>query len=173
MVAVDDVFLQAVGLVVSFAATFGAAALGSRWTARSLRGWYATLRKPAWTPSGRVIGTVWSVLYVLMALAAWIVWRDLGADAVLPLALFAVQLALNAGWSGTFFGLENLKGGFAVIVALWIAILATLVAFWTRAPLAGALLVPYLAWVTFAGGLNLILWRMNPRGPGTAKPSAQ
>ncbi len=167
MPAVEDVVLQAIGLVVAFAATFAVGAIGSRLTFRSLTTWYANLRKPAWTPSGRTIGAVWSVLYVLMALAAWLAWRELGSDAVLPLAVFAVQLALNAAWSGVFFGMRSLGGGLVGIVALWTAVLASALLFLPASLLAAALLVPYLVWVIIAGSVNLVLWRMNPRGPRT------
>jgi len=168
MPPVDDVLLQAVGLIVSFAATFAIAAIGSRFTFKSLQTWYVALRKPSWTPSGRVIGTVWSVLYVLMALAAWLAWRELGSDAVLPLAVFGVQLTLNAGWSFVFFGRQNLGGGLVEIVALWLAVLATTLLFLPASLLAALLLVPYLAWVVIAGNLNRILWRMNRRGSEAA-----
>jgi len=168
MPPVEDVVLQVIGLVVSFAATFAVAAIGSRFTFKSLQTWYVALRKPSWTPSGRVIGTVWSVLYVLMALAAWLAWRETGPDALVPLAVFGVQLVLNAGWSFVFFGRQNLGGGLVEIVALWIAVLATTLLFLPASLLAALLLVPYLAWVVIAGNLNRILWRMNPQKRGAA-----
>ena len=115
---------------------------------------------------------MWSVLYVLMALAAWLAWRELGSAAVLPLAVFAVQLALNAAWSGLFFGMRNLGGGLVGIVALWIAVLASALLFLPADLLAGLLLVPYLVWIVIAGSLNFALWRMNPRGPRPAASPA-
>jgi tryptophan-rich sensory protein len=162
LAAIADPLLQGIGLVASFAATFAAAAVGSRSTMSSVNGWYADLRKPNWVPSGRTIGLVWSTLYVLMAIAGWLVWREQGLDAWLPLALFGLQLALNALWSVLFFGRRKPGTAFVEIWLLWAAILATLVSFWTVSPLAGLLLVPYLAWVTFAGNLNRVVWRMNP-----------
>ena len=150
------------GLLVSFAAAFAAAAAGSRSTKASVNTWYIGLRKPAWVPSGRTIGLVWSILYVFMAVSAWLVWREQGLGAWVPLTLFALQLVLNSLWSILFFGRRDPKAALQEIVVLWVAILATLISFWIVAPLAGLLLLPYLAWVTFAGNLNRIMWRMNP-----------
>ena len=154
---------QVVGLVVSLAAVFAAAGIASHFTARSVAGWYPALAKPSWTPPGAVFAPVWTVLYFLMALAAWLVWRKAGglAAARLPLALFAVQLALNAAWSILFFGLRMPGLAFGELVLLWLAIAATLAAFRRVVPAAGFLLAPYLAWVTFAGALNFALWRLN------------
>ena len=123
--------------------------------------WYAQLRKPSWVPSGRSIGLVWTVLYVLMAVAAWLVWREQGFDAWIALVLFALQLILNSLWSVLFFGRRNPRAAFLEIWVLWVAILATLVSFWLVTSLAGLLLVPYLAWVAFAGNLNRVVLRMN------------
>ena len=154
---------QVIGLVVSLAAVFAAAGVGSHFTARSVAGWYPTLAKPSWTPPGAVFAPVWTALYFLMAVAAWLVWRKAGglAAARLPLALFAVQLALNAAWSILFFGLRMPGLAFGELVLLWVAIAATLAAFRRVLPAAGLLLAPYLAWVTFAGALNFALWRLN------------
>lgn len=148
-------------LVVFFAASFATAYVGSRFTFPALESWYKALRKPAWAPSGRTIGMIWSVLYLLMAIAGWLVWREAGA-AVLPLGLFGLQLILNAAWSWLFFGRRNPRAAFGEILVLWVVILATLLAFWSVTWIAGLLFVPYLAWVTFAGYVNLTLWRMNP-----------
>ncbi len=161
--AVSDPLLLGLGLLVSFLSTFAAAAVGSRATVASVGTWYVTLRKPAWVPSGRTIGMVWSVLYALMAVAAWLVWQNQGADAWFPLLLFAGQLGLNTLWSILFFGRRDPQAALIGIVALWAAILATLVTFWAVTPWAGILFVPYLAWVTFAGNLNRIVAGMNPK----------
>lgn len=166
--AISDPILLAFGLGISFLGTFAAAAVGSRATVASLDTWYVTLRKPAWVPSGRTIGLVWTVLYVLMAVAAWLVWREAVAGAWLPLSLFAVQLALNALWSVLFFGRRDPQSALVGIAALWTAILVTLVAFWAVTSWAGILFVPYLAWVTFAGNLNRIVAGLNPRAAGAA-----
>lgn len=162
MPAVEDPLILGLGLVLSFVATFGAASVGSRSTMRSVGTWYAALRKPTWTPSGRTIGLVWSVLYVLMAVSAWLVWREQGFGAWIPLSLFGVQLVLNALWSVLFFGRRNPKAAFLEILLLWVAILAVLLSFGTVSLWAALLLVPYLAWVTIAGNLNRLVWRMNP-----------
>jgi tryptophan-rich sensory protein len=150
---------QGIGLAVSVFACFAAAGLGSIATTSSIPTWYADLAKPAWTPPDWIFGPVWTLLYSMMAIAAWLVWRRTGlAGAKLPLGLFAVQLVLNTLWSILFFGLRSPGGAMIEIVLLWAAILATLIAFWRRSRLAGGLLVPYLAWVSFAAVLNAAIW---------------
>ena len=151
-----------IGLVVSIAVSFGAGLVGSLFTARSVGGWYLALDKPAWTPPSAVFGPVWSLLYLLMGIAAWLVWRR-GGFAAHPLALtlFASQLVLNAVWSFLFFGLRLPGAAFVEIVVLWALILATLIAFWRAVPVAGLLFVPYLLWVSFASALNFAIWRLN------------
>ena len=127
-----------------------------------IEGWYAALTKPSWTPPGWLFGPVWTVLYLGMAVAAWLVWRQKGLSAARgALTLFGVQLGLNVAWSWLFFGLRNPGLGFVDILSLWVAIAATLVAFWWRSVLAGLLFVPYLAWVTFAAVLNYSIWQSN------------
>ena len=141
---------------------FAAAGLGGLVTAPQIPNWYADLAKPSWTPPNWIFGPVWTLLYLTMAFSAWLVWRQAGfAGAKLPLALFAIQLALNSLWSVLFFGLQNPGAAAVEILLLWAAILATLLGFWKRSNLAGALLVPYLAWVGFAGVLNVAIWLMN------------
>ena len=117
------------------------------------------LVKPSWTPPDWVFGPVWSVLYLSMAVAAWLVWRQ--GNAFTPMTLFATQLALNAPWSWLFFGLHSPGAAFIDIVLLWAAIAATTIAFWHRLLVAGLLFVPYLAWVSFAAVLNFGIWRLN------------
>jgi tryptophan-rich sensory protein len=151
-----------IGLGAWIGICFGAAFIGSIFTNPSLPIWYASLAKPSWTPPDWVFGPVWSALYLMMAVAAWLVWRRDGlATAAVPITLFMVQLALNATWSILFFGLHMPGLAFAEIVILWFAILATTIAFWRSTPPAGYLLLPYVVWVTFAAGLNFALWRMN------------
>jgi len=124
---------------------------------------YRQLDQPTWAPPPWLFGPVWIVLYILMGVAAWLVWRERGfAGARLPLTLFLVHLVFNAAWTGIFFGLRMFGLAFAEIVVLWALVLAVLVLFWRVRPLAGALLVPYLLWVTYAAALNFALWRMNP-----------
>jgi len=146
----------AIGLVGWLVLCFGAAAVGARFKPGA---WYAALRKPSWTPPGWLFAPVWTLLYAMMAVAAWLVWRQTGFSG--EVGLFGVQLALNAAWSWLFFGLHRPAIAFADILAMWVAILATLVAFWAVRPLAGWLLVPYLAWVSFASALNGAVWRLN------------
>ena len=151
-----------VALVVSLAVCLGVQAVSGLLTAAGVRDWYPTLSKPSWTPPDWVFGPVWTALYVLMALAAWLVWRRLGWPRSRPaLTLFAVQLVLNAAWSGLFFALQNPGAAFAEIILLWAAIAATLVAFARVSPAAAGLLVPYLLWVTYAAALNGTIWVMN------------
>jgi benzodiazapine receptor len=150
---------SALGAVAALALTFGAAYIGSRFPVDA---WYAALSKPAWNPPNWLFGPVWTVLYLLMALAAWLIWRkgNLMATA-LPLGLFVLQLALNAAWSWIFFGLHQLGLALVEILILWVAILATIAAFWRLNPASGWLMIPYLLWVTFASALNFVLWRLN------------
>ena len=124
--------------------------------------WHAALRKPSWNPPGWVFGPVWTTLYPMMAVAAWLVWKRGGFAAQRrPLILFLVQLALNAAWTPLFFGLHWPSLAFAEIVLLWLAIVATIAAFRPVSRAATRLLVPYLAWVSFAAVLNFALWRLN------------
>ncbi len=152
---------QAAALAGFLAICFAAAAAGGVLTAMSVETWFPQLTKPSWAPPNWVFGPVWSALYAAMAVAAWLVWRRAGRDARASLVLFGIQLALNVAWSGLFFGLRSPGLAFFELIVLWIAIAATLTAFsrWSR--VAGALLVPYLAWVTFAGALNFAIWRLN------------
>ena len=149
-------------LALFIAVTFVAAGLGAFFTGTSVSSWYPTLHKPSWNPPAWIFGPVWTVLYLMMAIAAWLVWRKQGFDGASgTLGLFALQLALNALWSPLFFGLRNPLAGLVDIVPLWAAILATLVCFWKISPLAGALLAPYWLWVSFATALNFMIWRIN------------
>lgn len=136
---------------------------GSLLTRPSIPVWYEGLNKPSWTPPNWVFGPVWTTLYIMMGVAAWLVWRRGGfAAAALPLGLFLVQLLLSVCWSAIFFALRRPGLAFAEIVILWVAILATVTTFWRVKPAAGWLLVPYLLWVAYAAGLNFAIWRTNP-----------
>lgn len=147
------------GLAVFVLVCFAAAGVGSAFTARSLDPWHAELRKPSWNPPNWLFGPVWTLLYLSMAVAAWLVWMKGGSACAL--ALFAAQLALNVGWSGLFFGLRSPGAAMVEIVVLWVAIVLTASAFWRVTPVAGWLMVPYLGWVTFASALNFAIWRLN------------
>ncbi|MGA9402726.1 TspO/MBR family protein [Haladaptatus sp.] len=128
-------------------------------TATSVATWYTTLQKPGFTPPSWVFGPVWTTLYLLMGIALYLVWRR--GDNRFALGIFAVQLVLNASWTLVFFGMQWPAGGLAVILALLVAIVATMVAFARIDRRAAALLVPYLCWVSFATLLNYELWRLN------------
>lgn len=147
------------GLVVWLLVCFVAPALGS---AAGPGEWYAQLNKPSWNPPGWLFGPVWTVLYVMMAVAAWMIWRRGGWRVQqLPLGLFLAQLALNALWTPLFFGLHRPDLALMDIVALWFGIVVTIVVFARVHRVAAALLAPYLAWVSFATFLNFTLWRLN------------
>ena len=151
-----------VGLVVSLLVSFAAAAIGALAT-RSAPEFYAALSRPSWAPPASVFGPVWTVLYTLMAIAAWLVWKEKGlAAARVPLVLFAIQLALNAVWSWLFFAWRQGLVAEIEIVVLLVVIALTLVSFWRVRPLAGALLLPYLVWVSYATALTFALVQRNP-----------
>ena len=143
-----------------FGITFLAAVIGSQAGPGS---WYAAMAKPSWNPPNWVFGPVWTYLYLTMAWAAWRVWRGGGwTNRRTPLLMYLVQLILNAFWSPIFFGLQQPGFAFAEIVLLWGTLAGTLFLFLRVDRLAGILLVPYLAWVSFAAFLNFTLWRLNP-----------
>ena len=148
-----------IGLVGWLVVTFAAAWIGSRYMPGA---WYASLAKPSWNPPNAIFGPVWTVLYVLMGVAAWLVWKKAGfSGAGAALILFIVQLALNALWSYLFFGQHRPDAAFFDIIALWAAILVVAALFWRVDRIAGGLMVPYALWVTFASYLNFVLWRLN------------
>ena len=152
------------GIATRLLVTFVAAAIGS---AASIQAgdFYQQLARPGWAPPADVFGPVWTALYAMMAVAAWLVWRTAGSfgAARVALTLYVVQLALNALWSWLFFGWHMGGAALADLVLLWVLIGATVVSFWRIRPLAGALLLPYWAWVTFAGFLNYATWQLNPQ----------
>ncbi len=141
---------------------FAIGILGSIFTVPNIPTWYAALVKPPLNPPNQLFGPVWTTLYALMGYAAWIVWKTRpSACRVRGLLLFSVQLALNFLWTWIFFSRHQMLTAFADLVALWVAILLTILTFRKMSARAAWLLVPYLAWVTFAGYLNLALWRLN------------
>lgn len=149
-----------IGLVLWVALCLAVGGIGSLATTPEIGGWYRTLEKPAWNPPDWVFGPVWTTLYVLMGIAAWIISQP-GGFRNARLMLFLVQLALNLLWSFVFFAWHEPGWAFAEIVLLWLLILATMIAFFRRHKLAGWLLVPYLLWVSYASTLNFMLWRLN------------
>ena len=125
---------------------------------------YGQLTQPEWAPPAWLFGPVWTTLFIMMAVAAWLVWRRGGFGAQRgPLLLFLAQLVFNGLWSWLFFAWQLGGPALADIVILWLLITATIAAFWRTSPLAGVLLLPYLAWVGFAGVLNYTLWQLNPQ----------
>jgi tryptophan-rich sensory protein len=152
-------FPKFLGLGAWLAVSFCAALLGGLFMPDE---WYGTLTKPSWNPPGWLFGPVWSVLYTMMAVAAWLVWRQGGwGKQRKPLLIFLAQLALNAAWTPLFFGLHNPGLALLDIALLWLAIVAMIAAFWRVHRIAAALLIPYLAWVSFATFLNFTIWRLN------------
>jgi translocator protein len=153
---------QIVGLAAWLSVSFIAAAIGA---AASIQAgpFYAQLLRPAWAPPTWIFGPVWTVLYALMGIAAWLVWRAADVRTTrFPIALFLVQLVLNALWSWLFFRWNHGGLAFADILLLELLIVATMIAFAKIRRLAGALLIPYLLWVAFASALNYSVWQLNP-----------
>lgn len=154
-------FAAAGALVAVFAITFAAAAVGGLASVKSVS-FYGALDRPSWAPSAAVFGPVWTVLYTMMAFAAFLVVRRLGwREALLPMTAYVVQLALNAAWTWLFFAWRRGGVAFAEILLLAATVAFTIVLFWRVRPLAGALLLPYLGWVCFAAALTWALWRSN------------
>ena len=142
---------------------FSVAAVGSVWTATSVRTWYVRLQKPSFNPPSWVFGPVWSILYFSMAVSAWLVWRSAGWSA--PRAafiLFFIQLGFNLIWSGLFFGLHQPGLAFIDILALLASVVATAIAFRSFSEAAFWIMIPYAMWVCFASLLNFEIWRLNP-----------
>ncbi len=153
---------QLLALAAWLTISFITAAIGSAATIRAGE-FYTQLIRPEWAPPPSVFGPVWTVLYIMMGVAAWLVWRVDGFRAArTALTLFLVQLVVNAFWSWFFFGWQMGAFAFVNILVLWVLIVATIIAFWRIKPAAGALLVPYLLWVSFAGALNYAVWQLNP-----------
>ena len=151
-----------IGLIIFIVVCLGVGGLGAIATTPEIDTWYRTLDKPSWNPPDFVFGPVWTTLYVLMAIAAWLVWRPAGfRAAAVPLSLFAFQLGLNLLWSWIFFGMHRPGYAFAEIVVLWMAIVATTFTFLRPSKPAAWLMSPYLAWVTFATALNFAIWQLN------------
>jgi len=154
---------QILGLLGWLLLTFAAAAIGGVASADA-GAFYQQLTRPGWASPAWLFAPVWSALYLLIGIAAWLVWRVRGfRGAGTALSLFLIQLAANALWTWLFFAWQQGALAFGEILILWALILGTVVAFWRVRPLAGALLLPYLAWVTFASALTFSIWQRNPR----------
>lgn len=157
---------RAAALFTSLCAVFAVAALGGLATASGTASWYATIAKPAFNPPSWVFGPVWTALYIMMAIAAYLLWSAPLRPEESPrrrwaLWAYAIQLLLNLAWSPAFFALQSPFAGVLVILPLWAAILVTIVLAWRVRLSAAMLLLPYLAWVSFAAVLNIAIWRLN------------
>ncbi len=162
-VLVRSRLVDLIALALFVALCLGIGALGAAVTQTSVDVWYAGLAKPSFNPPNEVFGPLWTLLYVLMGIAAWRVWRAADRETTRgPLTLFALQLALNLGWSVVFFGLQKIGSAVATIFVLDVAVVVTTLAFRPVDRLAGLLMLPYLAWVAFATVLNIAVWRLNP-----------
>lgn len=152
---------QLFGLLLWLAISFAAAALGGFASAHA-GDFYQQLTRPEWAPPAWLFAPVWTLLYLLMGIAAWLVWREHGfRKARTALSLFLIQLAVNALWTWLFFVWHLGALAFSEILILWALVLCTVVAFWRVGPIAGALLLPYLVWVTFASALTYAVWQCN------------
>ena len=157
---------QALGLAGWLFGTAIAAGLGAIASANA-QAFYAQLTQPSWAPPAWLFGPVWSLLYAVMAVAAWLVWRVHGLrNASTALTLFIVQLGANALWTWLFFAWHKGAMAMAEIAVLWVLIVATIAAFWPLQRTAALLLVPYLAWVSFASALTYAMWQLNPAALG-------
>ena len=159
-----------IGLVIAVIVCFSAGGIGATATGSSVTGWYMDLNKPSWNPPGWVFGPVWSVLYIMMAVSVWLVWKDSKgtqpSSSVISSVGFAIgwflfHLLLNMLWSIIFFGLKQPGWALIEIVVLWVSIVVTIVLFRRHSTLAAGLLFPYLMWVSFASFLNFTIWSMN------------
>ena len=150
-------------LVCWIVACLAVGAIGGRWTGPEIPGWYRTLRKPSFNPPSWVFAPVWTTLYVLMAIAVWLITEfEPSPVRSVALILFAIQLTLNLAWSWIFFHLHAIGPAAVEVIVLWCAICASMVAFSQLSPVAEWLMAPYLAWTTFASILNVTIWRLNP-----------
>ncbi|MBF4468607.1 MAG: tryptophan-rich sensory protein [Methanobrevibacter arboriphilus] len=150
-------------LGISLLIVYIIALIGSFITYPEISTWYASLAKPSWTPAGWVFPIVWNILYILMSIGLFFVWKDGIKDKKVKIALyvFAVQLGLNLLWSIVFFGFHSLNGGLGIIILLWLFILLNIIVFYRVYKLAGILLIPYIIWVTIAMYLNYTVYILN------------
>jgi translocator protein len=158
-----------VWLVISLVACEGAGVIGSIFTVRSIPLWYKSLKKPRYTPPNRVFGPVWVLLYLLMGISVFFIWKELDqTTAALPaFVIFWVQLLINTIWSVVFFGYKSIVGGMVLITALWLLILATIISSFSISSISGILLIPYIIWVSIATYLNIGIWYLNRPGNKT------
>ena len=150
-------------LIIAIVVSEMAGIVGSVFTTSSIPTWYANLARPELSPPNWIFGPVWTMLFALMGIAAFLVWQkgQNRRDIKIALGVFIVQLILNTLWSIIFFGMQNPGAAFIEIIILWLAILVAVVAFAKVSKVAAWLLVPYVLWVTFAGYLNYFIWILN------------
>lgn len=154
--------MKTITIIASIFIAQAAGIIGSVFTASSVRTWYMELSKPAWNPPGWIFGPVWIALYTLMGISAYLIWRRRGTSGVkLALSIYGIHLILNTLWSILFFGLKNPAFAFAEILILLGFIIVTTVLFWRINNWAGILMLPYIAWVSFATVLNYTIWHLN------------
>lgn len=149
-------------LVAFFAINFAVAASGAKFKPGA---WYASLKKPGWTPPNWAFPVVWTILFCLIAVSGWLVWETPGASPAVALAAYGVSLVLNGAWSMLFFGMKRMGLALIEVVVFWLSIVVVIVLFAPINRAAAALLLPYLAWVGVAGFLNLRLLQLNPKAP--------
>jgi len=139
-----------------------AGAMGALLTATGEGSWYMNLVKPSFNPPGWLFGPVWTMLYILMGIAVWMIWQQKKDKKIkIALNLFWLQLVLNAIWTPVFFGLENTGVALGIIIVLWLVLLVTIIKFWQIKKTVAGLLVPYILWVSFASVLNFAIWWLN------------
>ena len=150
-------------LMVSIIIVLIVGAIGSVATSPQIPVWYATLARPAWAPPNWLFPVVWTILYILIGISLFLVWRKglESKQAKVALVVFAVQLGLNLLWSLVFFGLHSIAGGLVIILMLWMAILANIIVFYRISRWAGLILLPYLVWVSIASYLNYSIYLLN------------
>lgn len=154
---------RAWGVLAGLVVVTAAAAVTGGLASVNSREFYASLQKPAWAPPGWLFGPVWTVLYAMMAIAAWLVYTEKGREGARPLmTLYVIQLVVNALWTWIFFAWRMGAVAFAEIILLWCLVGLTTVAFWKVKKVAGVMLVPYWLWVSFATALTFAIWRANP-----------
>jgi len=153
-------------ILISIGISYSAGLIGSIFTVEAISGWYATINKPSFNPPSWVFSPVWTILYTLMGIAAYLVWKDRNKKKIktanIALTFFGIQLVLNGLWSILFFGLNSPSLAFFEIMLLWIAIIFTIIYFFKINKTAAYLLIPYILWVSFAAFLNLNIWILNP-----------
>lgn len=148
-------------LIISLAIPQLVGGLGAIFTAPAVRGWYQTLDKPSWNPPNWLFGPAWTILYVLMGIACFLIWKSNSPHKKSLLTIYGLQLFMNGIWSPAFFGLQNPLLGLLIIIPLWALILACILQFRKASEAASNLMIPYLLWVTFATSLNAAIWWMN------------